>query len=452
MGISQTDHVGFLRPKEDGMPANIFVLGMEESNKGETYSARYFETIRDAEDYRFRPLLNASQIYGAPHYPVAELLDEAEAQLRAHDGSVDALLTIRDFPSSTMAPLLRSRFGLPGPTLESVLRCEHKYWSRVEQRAAIPEHVPEFVLVDPFGLEAGNSIGLDFPFWLKPVKSYASVLGFLIEDESDLRRALKKIRSGIERFAEPFNYVMAHADVPDDIASADGFHCVAERIISSELQCTLEGYVYDREPIIYGVVDSVRAEGGSSFARYQYPSRLTRNVQDRMASAAQQVMRRVGYDNGAFNIEFFYDEDADQVWILEINARISGAHSPIFEMVEGTPHNEVAVHLSLGQRPDYPRGEGEFGVAAKFMMRRFEDATVTSVPDEAELERAREEFPELHFELRVEEGTVLAELPEQDSYSYEYAVAYLGATDEDELEAKYDRLQAMLTFEFEPVD
>ena len=432
------------------MPANVFVLGMVDSNRYETYSARYFEAIRDAEDYRFHPLLKVSQIYGASHYPVAELLDEAELQLRAHDGPIDALLTIRDFPSSTMLPLLRARFDLPGPTFESVLRCEHKYWSRVEQQAVIPEHTPEFVLVDPFDPGTESGVGLDFPFWLKPVRSYASVLGFLIEDEDHLRRALKKIRDGIERFAEPFNYLMDHGDVPDDIAEADGFHCVAEQIISSELQCTLEGYVYDREPIVYGVVDSVRAEGVSSFSRYQYPSRLPRRVQDRMVAAAHKIMRRVGYDNGAFNMEFFYDEDSDHVWLLEINARMSGAHSPLFHMVEGTPHNEVAVRLALGHRPDYPRGEGEFGVAAKFMLRHFDDATVTAVPGDEELQRAREEFPELHFELRVEEGTVLKEMLEQDSYSYEYAVAYLGAADEDELEAKYERLLEMLTFEFEP--
>lgn len=433
------------------MPANVFVLGMEHRNDHDTYSARYFEAIHDAEDYRFYPLLKASQVYGAPHYPIAELLDEAEHQLRAHDGPIDALLTIRDFPSSTMIPLLRATFDLPGPTLESVLRCEHKYWSRVEQRSVIPEHVPEFVLVDPFATDTDSGVGLDFPFWLKPVRSYASVLGFLIEDEGQLRRALKQIRNGIGRFAEPFNYLMEHADVPDDIAAADGFHCVAEQIISSDLQCTLEGYVYDAEPVVYGVVDSMRAEGGSSFARYQYPSRLPRSVQDRMVAAAHKIMRRVGYDNGAFNMEFFYDEDADRVWILEINARISGAHSPLFQMVEGTPHNEVAVHLALGERPDYPRGEGEFAVAAKFMMRHFQNAIVTALPSDEEIKRAREEFPELHLELRVDEGTVLADLPEQDSYSYEYAVAYLGAADEDEIEAKYERLLEILTFEFENV-
>ena len=431
------------------MPENVFVIGVVESDPSHTYSMRYFRAIRDAHRYRFHPLLSASQVYGAPHYPIAELLEEAEATLRAFPERIDGLLTHRDFPSSTMAPVLRKRFGLPGPSLESVLRCEHKYWSRVEQQAVVPEHVPRFTLVDPYGVVDAEDIALDYPFWIKPVRSYASVLGFLIESDDDLSHALKRIREGIGRFAEPFDHLLGLADIPSEIAEADGHHCVAEEIISTNNQCTLEGYVYDGEPLVYGVVDSVRAEGGSSFVRYQYPSRLPRRVQDRMTAAAHKIMRRAGYDNGPFNMEFFYDEDIDKVWVLETNARISGAHSALFEMVEGTPHNEVAVELSLGRRPDYPRGEGEFACAAKFMLRRFEGGIVTAVPSDEEIEQARGAFPELHLELHVEPGTVLDEMVEQDSYSYEYAVAFLGGADEGDLEDKYERLMRMLTFEFE---
>ena len=431
------------------MAENVFVIGVVESDPSHSYSMRYFEAIRNAHRYRFHPLLSANQVYGASHYPVAELLEEAEGTLRAFPERIDGLLTHRDFPSSTMAPILREALGLPGPSLESVLRCEHKYWSRVEQQAVVPEHVPRFALVDPYDVDGAGDIALDYPFWIKPVRSYASVLGFLIESDDDLRRALEQIRDGIGRFAEPFNHLLGFADIPPEIAEADGYHCVAEEIISSDKQCTLEGYVYDGEPLVYGVVDSVRAEGGSSFVRYQYPSRLPRKVQDRMVAAAHKILRRTGYDNGPFNMEFFYDEDTDKVWVLETNARISGAHSPIFQMVEGTPHNEVAVELSLGRRPDYPRGEGEFACAAKFMLRRFEDGVVTAIPSDEEVEQAREEFPELHLELRVQPGTVLGEMVEQDSYSYEYAVAYLGGADEDDLGEKYERLTQMLTFEFE---
>jgi len=430
------------------MPENVFVLGLEDADRYDTYSVRYFETIRDAHRYSFHPLLTVPQIYGAPHYPIPELLDEAEERLRTFPGHVDALLTHRDFPSSTMLPVLRDRFGLRGPSFESLLRCEHKYWSRVEQRAVVPEHIPRFVLVDPYNITSSADIGLDYPFWIKPVRAYSSLLGFLVKDDTDLRRALEKTRTGLDRVADPFNYLLGFADLPDDIAEADGHHCVAEEIISSENQCTLEGYVYDGEPVVYGVVDSVRAEGGSSFVRYQYPSMLPRRVQDRMIVAAHKIMRRVGYDDAPFNMEFFYDEDTDDVWVLEVNTRFSGAHSPLFQMVEGTPHNEVAVELALGRRPDYPRGEGKFAVAAKFMLRRFEDGTITATPTDEELALARSEFPELHFELRVTPGTVLENMVEQDSYSYEYAVAYLGGMDEVDLEAKYERLLGMLTFEF----
>jgi len=42
-----------------------------------------------------------------------------------------------DFPVSTMLPLICKEFGTRSPSLESLLKCEHKYWSRVEQKKVI---------------------------------------------------------------------------------------------------------------------------------------------------------------------------------------------------------------------------------------------------------------------------------------------------------------------------
>ncbi len=55
-----------------------------------------------------------------------------------------------DFPGTMIAAILAERFGLPGPPLESLFKCEHKYWSRLEQAAIAAEHVPRFAAVDPF--------------------------------------------------------------------------------------------------------------------------------------------------------------------------------------------------------------------------------------------------------------------------------------------------------------
>jgi len=133
--------------------------------------------------------------------PLHELLPKATAQLEAFSGSIDAIVTYWDFPSSTILPILRRRFGLPGTSLEAVLKCEHKYWSRLEQARVAPEHVPRFCALDPFADDPLATIPLAFPFWIKPVKAHSSHLGFKIRDRAEFDRAIGAIRGGIHRLA-----------------------------------------------------------------------------------------------------------------------------------------------------------------------------------------------------------------------------------------------------------
>jgi hypothetical protein len=140
----------------------------------------------------------------------------------------------------------------------------------------VPELIPEFRVVHPFDGNAVERCDLPFPFWLKPVKSVLSHLGFLVRDRIEFTSCLETIREHIGRYALPFNYILGLADLPEEIRVVDGFHCIAESLISTGRQCTLEGYVLGGEVVIYGVIDSIReeTESCSSFARYQYPSTL----------------------------------------------------------------------------------------------------------------------------------------------------------------------------------
>ena len=79
--------------------------------------------------------------------PLPDLLAEAQQQVEAFDGPVHAIIGFWDFPVSTMVPMLCERLGLRWASLESVVKCEHKYWSRLEQRRVIDEY-PRFGLVD----------------------------------------------------------------------------------------------------------------------------------------------------------------------------------------------------------------------------------------------------------------------------------------------------------------
>jgi carbamoylphosphate synthase large subunit len=407
----------------------------------------------DAENkYIFHELLTALKVKSGPEIPAKKLHQEALERLRQFPGSVDAIVGYWDFPVSTMLPLLRVPFGLPSPSFESVLKCEHKYWSRLEQSRVIPEYIPDFCAVDPFAENYQQQIKVDYPFWIKPVKSVLSHLGFKINNDTELHQAITQIRENIFRYARPFNYLLQFAELPGDVAQVDGNYCIVESIISQGRQCTLEGYVYHGEMVIYGVVDSIR-EGRhrSSFSRYQYPSNIPCDVQQKMIMITERFIEHIGFDNGPFNIEFYWERDKDRLWLLEINTRISKSHSPLFRDVDGASNHKVMLELGLGIRPDFPHLQGDYRIAAKFMWREYEDALVERVPSKAELLAIQKRFPGTEIQLHIEKGMKLSSMKDQDSYSYETAVIFLGGNSEEELLENYHGIQQAMHIELVPV-
>ncbi len=428
------------------MKKNIFVIALDEFTK------KLFGTIRQADSYRFHSLLPPEKIVAAANYSMPELLAEACRKLEDFNAPVDAIVSYWDFPATLMLPTLRRAAGLTTTSTESLLRCEHKFWSRAIQREVVPEMVPRVAAFDPFAENPLSQVDLDFPFWIKPVKAHSSILGFRIECPADFHAVIPRIRQSIGRFSDPFNYLFQRAEVPAEVAEVDGNHCLAEEIITAQHQCTLEGYVFNGEPRVFGVVDSLREANRSSFSRYHYPSRLPTDIQQRMIKVTLEVMRRTGLNNEPFNIEFFYDPQTGRISLLEINPRISKSHCPLFYLVEGASQQEVMLEVALGVQPDYPRGAGDYPMATKFMVRRYAgDARVRRVPRPAEIEAMQREIDGVLVVVWVKEGDQLSDFADSDSYSFEYANIFIGGTSEEELKAKYRRCLELLPFEFEPV-
>lgn len=428
---------------------NVFVLGLDEFNVPELHSLRGTDTLR------FHKLLGVDQVIE----PKGGTLDfeamrrDAEAQLDSFDGSIDGIAAHWDFPASALAGVLRNSRGLPGPSNEAICRCEHKYWSRLEQKRAVPDLVPPFAALDPFSDDPLETIDIDYPFWIKPIKAHSSHLGFKIRNAEELYGHLPEIREKIGLFGDPFEQYLEHVDLPEEVGPVNGHWCIAEGIISAGRQCTLEGYIHGGETTVYGAVDSARSgRHGSSFSRYQYPSTIPATVQQRMIRAADKVLSCFAYDTGPFNIEFYWDSRADRIHLLEVNARISKSHCPLFRLVDGVSHHQVMVDLALGRKPDFPHRQGDFAVAGKFMVRVFSDGTVRKLPEEKHIRQVQELFPEARVHPLTTVGTRLRHLHYQDSYSFELADIFLGADNQRELLEKYQRCLEILPFEVEPLE
>ncbi|HWD02032.1 MAG TPA: ATP-grasp domain-containing protein [Amycolatopsis sp.] len=422
------------------MAANIFVVGLDADNR------RVLERLPDAENHVFHGLLTPDELQHGD-IDIAGLLDKAEQTLDAFDGSVDAIVTFWDFPAASLVPLLCERRGLPHVPLEAIFKCEHKYWSRLEQREVIDE-IPRFGIIDLDQAEPRLPEDVSFPAWLKPVKSFSSELAFRVTGEEELSAAVAKIRDGVGRVGDPFEKVLRNVELPPEVAEVGGAACLAEEALTG-VQAAVEGYAYQGKVIVYAALDSVDYAERSSFLRHQYPSQLPEEVVQRMKDVARRVIERIGFDNGTFSVEFFCDPQSGQVCLLEINPRHSQSHAELFELVDGTSNHDVMVRLGLGQPPRHRAGVGPYRIAGCWYLRRFSgDAVVDRVPTEAEISELVEQIEGVRISICPSENLRLSDLPEQDSYSFELAQVVIGAQTPEEMAEKYRTCVDGLHFAF----
>lgn len=424
------------------MKNNVCVIGIDELN------SRKLNDFEGAQDYEYHSILDVSELQHRDTYDMDELMNKALDQIEFLDQPPDAIVGFWNFPVTCLTPMLAREYDLPHLPLHALVKCEHKFLSRLEQEKIIPDKIPSFKAVNPFDSNPLGKIEMDFPFWLKPVQSFASQLSFKIETEKDFKNALPIIRERIHRLADPFNYVLDKADLPESIQEVDGYYCIAEDTLPG-LQATVEGYVHNGSVGYTGAFDSKRHRYHETFFSYEYPADLDQEIIDRMKITSTRVLENLGYDNSSFNIEYFYDKDSEKFSLLEINPRISQSHSDPFHKVDGAPNHKSMVEVALGKKPDFPHRKGEYNVAAKFYYRVFEDGVVKEIPGSDDLEAIREEMPDMEIKIWVDEGTQLSELHDQDSYSYKLASVYLGAENKQKLYDKRDRCFDLLNFKID---
>lgn len=382
------------------------------------------------------------------------LYERARDEITALDPAPDAIVGHLDFPVTSLVALLNRDFGLRGASPEAVARCEHKYWMREEQRKVFPDATPKVTPINPFDPESALDRMPEFPFWVKPVKGHSSKLGFLIRDKRDFEKALHACRLFIHQHGEPFNRFLSHLDpqsgCPKDV---NGDFAVAEELISADRLFTLEGLVHGGETRVVGVVESLK--GGKedvSFSRYQYPGQIPAETVEAARATVGKLLLAFGFDEGPFNVEFFWDEARDELRLLEINPRLSKSHAPLFHIVDGSSHHRQAILLALGEEPVLPDGGGHSRMASKFMIRsQEEDGIVKGVPTPEQIEKLKRLMPDFAAQILVTEGQRLSDLADQDSYSFELADLFIGGASLEAIEDTYLRCRHSLDFLIKPI-
>ena len=385
---------------------------------------------------------------GAEHAPgtfdALTFIDQTVQQFR--DRSIDGVTSSSDYPGCLVAAAVAQELGLAGPRPKAVLRCSHKYYSRVVQAEAVPEATPGYALIDP---DWPDDCPLPFPIFVKPVKSWFSQHARRIESPEDLRRfvALPEVRAHLSTFVSPFNQLIERYT---DFAH-NGRYLLAEECLSG-VQVTVEGYIHEGRVTIFGITDSVMYPGTISFHHFEYPSTLPAEVLARMTSVAERVIPPTGLDEALFNIEMFYDQETDRISIIEINPRMCGQFADLMEMVNGTNTYEILLALAASRTVPTTHPGGSYSVAASFALREFGDRLVRHMPTELAIEAVKRDYPVTLVQTYYREGQRLSDEDQSDGYSYRYAVINMAAPDRATLLSTFEEVKRRLGFAFDPVD
>ena len=341
------------------------------------------------------------------------------------------------------ASLLTQRLGLPGTPLNALLTAQHKYLARQIHQKLLPEHVPPFCGFR-YDADVSKAVTIDYPIFVKPVKAAFSVLARRCDSEAALRKHLRfrvweKII--IKRLTSPFRRVSSqHLDCEID---ADCF--IAEGCVDGALQVCVDGFAHAGEVHVLGTVDSVMYPGTNSFMRFEYPSQLSAEHVRKLESVAKRAVEAIGFTHGLFNVELFFDLQTECITLIEINPRMAGQFSDLYERVDGKSLWALELDLALGRMPTFPYRKGKFGSAASFVFREFGKA-VKHAPPLGEQGWLTRTYPDARLFLDLKHATSRARETKWLG-NYRYALVHMGGADHDELMARFGNVREHLNFD-----
>ncbi len=418
----------------------ILVLFTNEWDTSEFESQRYagrFEFIFEGFDLFKFPENAWLMLFDARRF-IARIVS------RFANAGIDGVVSTDEHFGTMIAAIIAQRLGVPGGNVESILISQHKYYARVRQREIAPEATPAFSYF-PYQIDRAEDTGLEFPFYVKPVKATYSILARRVDNFDDLKRhltfgMLEKLI--LEKLIKPFN------DLGSDrgLFPIDAHHLVAETLLEGD-QVTVEGFVNQGQYTKLGVVDSIMYPGTSAFQRFDYPSHLPLDVQQRMEALTERIARGFGFDHGFFNMEYFYNRTTDQIQLIEVNPRLAYQFADLREKVDGFNPYEALLDLAVGETPKVVFRQGRYRHAASFVLRKFGRARLRNAPSAAELHDVRRRHRDLRLMVYVKKG---ASLDRELKWlgSYRYAVLNLGAMDHRGLFDRFHTVSRELLFDF----
>jgi hypothetical protein len=370
---------------------------------------------------------------------------------RKYRGRVDAVVSNNEQFGALIAAVVAQRLGLPGNDPSAVCRAHHKLLARQVQdsvapeasiaAAALPMALDDPRVRDPAALAAVlAAAGIQLPAFVKPIKATFSVLARTVRSPEELARHLdfgRFERLVIRRLVAPFAQLASRfVTMP-----CDPTRMIVEEPVDAH-QVNVDGYVFDGEVRVIGIVDewmyAGERAGARHFLRFGHPSVLPAAIRERIAALTGRVLRALGFRHGFFNCELFVMPDGS-LRFIEVNPRMASQLVSLYRDVDGRDVYRMLVALASGRDPaEVPRLPARCGAASSFVFRRF-DGEAMPPPDEGALAWLAAEYPGARLALYPKRGRSLAREYKWLG-SHRYAVLNLGAADAEALDRAHARI------------
>jgi len=346
-----------------------------------------------------------------PSFDPVDYLDRCLAFARRE--KVDAVVSTHDL-GDLIAAIVGRELGLRGPSPESVFLCLHKYYGR--QREADPVRCTALPLDQP-------PPALEYPAYFKAPWLKLGLLGYKLENDADLARALEVARREYPAWSRQYAPLFARAvDLRDyPLAAADVM--LVEEFVEGP-QVTVEGWVRGGRPNIWAITDTNTFPGTRAIDNFSLPSRHDGETLEAMSRYAHDAIVRMGFDDGFFNLELW--RTAGGLRLTEVNGRAAVCFAGLYAGALGADIFAAVADLACGAAGFSPPSGGLNAaaprVAGQFNLLAFEEGTMAELVDFG----AASEIPELalyhdpdtHIRPASEFGAVLGQI-ELTGPSYE---------------------------------
>ena len=350
------------------------------------------------------------------------------------------------------AAMLAEKMGWPGTPPAAVVACQHKLYARQVLQQVCPEANVTFQRM-PAAYGEPVPDGLVYPTFVKPVKAAFSVLAKIVHSQEELHQFT---RFGayelwvIKRLVEPFEGI-AKKLLPQ-AGTAHSMILETPANTATAQQYSLDGVAFQGDIKPLGVVDAVMYPGTQTFMRFDYPSRLPPSIQDRALDVATKFLNAIGYSHGLFNMEFFYDAEADKLTVIEFNPRMASQFADLYLRVDGIDLYAMALELAHGRDPWLlPRHLPTAQVATSAVYRVFDSAqptlqqTIPAMPSEAQLLDLKQQFID-HLLLSFPKTGGSTARDFKWLGSYRYGILHLGGQSEADLKSNLEVASELLVW------